>query len=134
MKLTIDEYSKKFKMSKEMISSKIRTKKLNHIVENGTTYILLEPSPSEVKTKTIVKATAPAPVRTTKTRTTVATVLGLYQRENTQLKNKIVQLEEKIDKLINDKEQMLRDERDRIEEVYSAKDEQLKSILKLPLL
>ena len=58
-------------------------------------------------------------------------VLGLYQRENQQLKDKIVQLEAKIDRLIDDKEQMLRDEMSKIEQVYSAKDEQLKNILEL---
>ena len=58
-------------------------------------------------------------------------VLSLYQKENQHLKEKILQLEEKIDKLIDDKEQMLRDEMSKIEQVYSAKDEQLKSVLEL---
>lgn len=66
-----------------------------------------------------------------KPRTTVAIVLALYQRENAQLKEKINFLEEKIDRLIDDKEQMLRAERDKIEEIYEAKDTQLKSILEL---
>ena len=64
-------------------------------------------------------------------KTTVAMVLSLYQKENQQLKEKILQLEKKIDKLIDDKEQMLRDEMSKIEQVYSAKDEQLKTILEL---
>ncbi|MEJ2414111.1 MAG: hypothetical protein P8Y22_02365 [Sulfurimonas sp.] len=55
----------------------------------------------------------------------------MYQKENQQLKQKISQLEEKIDRLIDDKEQMLRDEMGRIEQVYSKKDEQLKNILEL---
>ena len=42
-----------------------------------------------------------------------------------------MQLESKIDGLIDDKEQMLRDERDKIEQLYSKKDEQLKNILEL---
>ncbi|MDX1295741.1 MAG: hypothetical protein R3302_05720, partial [Sulfurimonadaceae bacterium] len=58
-------------------------------------------------------------------------IIALYQKENRHLKEKIAQLEEKIDGLIADKEQMLRDERDRIEQVYSNKDEQLKNILEL---
>ena len=58
-------------------------------------------------------------------------VLSLYQKENQQLKDKIVQLEAKIDKLIDDKEQMLRDEINKIEKVYSTKDEQLKQVLEL---
>jgi hypothetical protein len=58
-------------------------------------------------------------------------VLGLYKKENQQLKDKIIQLEEKIDRLIDDKEQMLRDEMAKIEQVYLNKDEQLKNVLEL---
>ena len=42
-----------------------------------------------------------------------------------------MKLETKIDSLIDDKEQMLRDEIDKIEQLYSKKDEQLKNILEL---
>ncbi|ADN09735.1 hypothetical protein [Sulfurimonas autotrophica] len=126
MKLTLDEYSKKFKMSKEMINSKLRTKKLNYIVEDDTVYIIV---PDEVPQK---QAQPSSPSKSpAKPRTTVAMVLSLYQKENLQLKAKIVQLEEKIDKLIDDKEQMLRDEMSKIEKVYSTKDEQLKQVLEL---
>lgn len=141
MRLTIDEYCKRFKMSREMINSKLRAKKLNYIIEDGTTYIIVtsksfdissqkeeqpqEAQPQEIK-QNVVKNTA-----LVKSKTTVATVLALYQRENLQLKEKILQLELKIDKLIDDKEQMLRDEMQKIEQVYSAKDEQLKTILEL---
>ncbi|MCF6330804.1 MAG: hypothetical protein L3I99_04580 [Sulfurimonas sp.] len=124
MKLTIDEYSKKFKMSKEMVTSKIRSKKLDYTIEEGITYIIVKDiqdiNPLPTQTKTI-----------TKTKTTVATILALYKRENNYLKQKIEQLENKVDKLIDDKEQMLRDERDKIEEIYSYKDTQLKNILEL---
>ncbi|WP_428737734.1 hypothetical protein [Sulfurimonas sp.] len=142
MRLTLDEYAKHFKMSKEMINSKLRAKKLNYIIENGVTYIIvtrssLEPEKRETihkekkeqqvqqKTKT---QTINAPA---KPKTTVSMVISLYQKENLQLKQKIMQLEEKIDKLIDDKEQMLRDEMARIEQVYSKKDEHLKNILEL---
>lgn len=133
MRLTLDEYSKQFKMSKEMINSKLRSKKLNYIIENGITYIIVPrssvqtPRSANVKTE---KTTQSAPA-VKKTKTTVSMVLSLYQRENRQLKEKISQLEAKIDKLIDDKEQMLRDEMNKIEQVYSAKDEQLKTILNL---
>ena len=133
MRLTLDEYSKHFKMSKEMIHSKLRAKKLNYIIENGVTYIIvtrksLEPKHHEEIEEDQKNAQKPA---TTKPKTTVAMVLSLYQKENQQLKEKIIQLEAKIDKLIDDKEQMLRDEMNKIEKVYSAKDEQLKTILEL---
>ncbi|WP_297484306.1 hypothetical protein [Sulfurimonas sp.] len=123
MRLTIDEYSKHFKMSKEMILSKLRKKQLSSIVENGVTYI--------ITAETKEKSTTPTVHAPKRRKTTVAMVLSLYQKENQQLKEKILQLEEKIDKLIDDKEQMLRDEMSKIEQVYSAKDEQLKTILEL---
>jgi len=51
-------------------------------------------------------------------KTTVAMVIELYQRENKLLKEKILQLEKKVDKLVDDKEQMLIKERDKIEAIY----------------
>jgi len=133
MRLTLDEYSKHFKMSKEMINSKLRSKKLNYIIENGVTYIIVPRSSVKPEQREDIKVqqsiqTQPA---VQKTKPTVSMVLSLYQRENRQLKEKIQQLEAKIDKLIDDKEQMLRDEMNKIEQVYSAKDEQLKTILNL---
>ncbi|MDD2449454.1 MAG: hypothetical protein PHS42_03015 [Sulfurimonas sp.] len=130
MRLTIDEYSKRFKMSKEMINSKLRAKKLDYIIEDSITYILVDDAilvsePQEIRqTKTMTKVPS-------RPKTTVATVIALYQRENAQLKQKILQLEEKIDGLIDDKEQMLRDEMNKIEQLYNKKDEQLKNILEL---
>ena len=128
MRLTIEEYSKRFKMSKEMINSKLRLKKLNYIIEDSVTYIIVDQdsNTNEKKNELIQKKKTQI-----KPKTTVATVLALYQRENAQLKEKIMQLEVKIDKLIDDKEQMLRDEKDKIEELYSKKDEQLRNILEL---
>jgi len=137
MRLTLDEYSKHFKMSKEMINSKLRAKKLNYIIEDGTTYIIVTRSSldsekrNEIHTEKKEKVQKTTQQVVAKPKTTVAMVLGLYQRENQQLKEKIVQLEAKIDKLIDDKEQMLRDEMAKIEQVYSTKDEQLKSVLEL---
>jgi len=132
MRLTIDEYSKEFKMSKEMIHSRLRLKKLNYIIEDSITYIIVNKTTPDIEKKVEVKREIKREINTVaKPKTTVATVLALYQRENTQLKEKIMQLESKIDRLISDKEQMLRDERDKIEQVYSQKDEQLKNILEL---
>ena len=130
MRLTLEEYSKHFKMSKEMINSKLRTKKLNYIIENGATYIIVTKSSlQDEQQKEIHKSKKIPPEQ--KPKPTVSMILSLYQKENQQLKEKIVQLETKVDKLIDDKEQMLRDEMNRIEQVYSTKDEQLKNILEL---
>jgi len=125
MKLTIDEYSQRFKMSKEMVHSKIKNKKLDYIIENAQTLIIVKDDVARKNSTTKTK------VNSQNKHTTVATVLALYKRENHFLKLKIEQLEKKIDGLIDDKEQMLRDERDRIEQIYANKDEQLQHILEL---
>lgn len=134
MRFTIDEYAKTFKMSKEMIQNKIRTKRLNYIIEGGTTYIVVPKSSlddekrSEIaQSKTAVPPSAPSK----NPKTTVGMIIALYQKENQQLKLKIRELESKIDRLVNDKEQMLIAERQRIEDIYAAKDEQLKNILEV---
>ena len=136
MRLTVDEYSKHFKVSKEMIHSKLRSKKLNYIIENGETYIIVPKSKTdndifkEIKEKK-AKQEKSMPTTSQKPKITVATLIELYKRENRALKERIKELEAKIDRLIDDKEQMLREERERIEKVYAAKDEQLKTILEL---
>jgi hypothetical protein len=127
MRFTIDEYAKTFKMSKEMIQNKLRTKRLNYIIEGGVTYIIVPRSSlDEEKRRELAHhakpSSAPAPQKTT-----VGMIIALYQKENQQLKLKIKELEAKIDRLVNDKEQMLIAERERIEEIYTAKDEQLKN-------
>jgi len=127
LRLTIEEYSKQFKMSKEMINSKLKSRRLDYIVEDGVTYIEIPKLNTFIDDEPISTIVELKP----KLKPTVATVISLYQKENQHLKEKIIQLEEKIDKLIDDKEQMLRDERDKIEEIYTTKDEQLKNILEL---
>jgi hypothetical protein len=53
MQLTIDEYSKQFKMSKEMINSKLRAKKLNYIIDDSVTYILVDDIPVHLEEKKV---------------------------------------------------------------------------------
>ncbi|WP_295055670.1 hypothetical protein [Sulfuricurvum sp.] len=132
MRFTVDEYAKTFKMSKEMIQNKLRTKRLNYIIEGGVTYIIVprssldEEKRQELSQRSKGLSPAPAPQKTT-----VGMIIALYQKENQQLKLKIKELENKIDRLVNDKEQMLIAERERIEEIYTAKDEQLKNLLEV---
>jgi hypothetical protein len=129
MRLTLDDYSKKFKMSKEMINSRIKTKKIHCVSEDGVKYIVVTDSLEEDTLPMQTEKNLPA--KRANSKNTVATVISLYKKENLFLKNKVAQLEEKVDKLIDDKEQMLIDERDKIEDLYSKKDEQLKNILEL---
>jgi len=134
MRFTVDEYSKRFKMSKEMIKSKIKARKLSAIVENDIIYILTDDTQLNENNHTVKsgqKKSQNFAVSKTATKITVGTIISLLQKENQQLKNRIDVLESKIDKLVEDKEQMLREERDRIEHIYLQKDEQLKSMLEL---
>ncbi|MGZ8548453.1 MAG: hypothetical protein ACXW33_07590 [Sulfuricurvum sp.] len=135
MRFSIDDYAKTFKMSKEMIHTKIRTKKLNYIIEMGVTYIIVPSSSLDEESKRSLLETQktkaatippPAPIKTS-----IGMVISLYQKENHHLKLKIKELETKIDSLIHDKEQMLIAECHRIENIYTTKDEQLKSILEV---
>lgn len=132
MRFTVDEYAKTFKMSKEMIQNKLRTKRLNYIIEGGITYIIVprssleEEKRQELSKKDTTVSSVPAPQKTT-----VGMIIALYQKENQQLKLKIKELEAKVDRLVNDKEQMLIAERERIEDIYAAKDEQLKSFFEV---
>src|SRR3989339_132466 len=130
MRFTVDEYAKTFKMSKEMIQNKLRTKRLNYIIEGGVTYIIVPRSSlDEEKRQELAQHTKPSSAAPAPQKTTVGMIIALYQKENQQLKLKIKELETKIDRLVNDKEQMLIAERERIEEIYTAKDEQLKNLL-----
>ncbi|PLY14982.1 MAG: hypothetical protein C0628_03255 [Sulfurimonas sp.] len=134
MRLTANEYCNYFKISKEVLNSKIKANKLDYIIEDDQIYILVTKNSLDEKNdnnyekeKVVLKQTN----QIIRPKTTVATVLALYQKENNFLKSKVAQLEAKIDKLIDDKEQMLRAERDKIEQIYSLKDAQLKNILEL---
>lgn len=132
MRFTIDEYAKTFKMSKEMIQNKLRTKRLNYIIEGGITYIIVPRSSlDEEKRQEITQNMKPSSPTPAPQKTTVGMIIALYQKENQQLKLKIKELEAKVDRLVNDKEQMLIAERERIEEIYTAKDEQLKNLLEV---
>lgn len=42
MKLTIDEYAKKFKMSKEMVLSKVKSNLVEFLIEDEITFIVIE--------------------------------------------------------------------------------------------
>jgi len=129
MRFTIDEYAQAYSISPEMVHSRLRRNRLNYILEDETTYIVVPKHqvPYHVDEPSL-QETSPA---LEQKKTTVATVISLYQKENRYLKLKIEELEAKVDKLIEDKEQLLKDECIRIEKVYSDKDAQLKSILEL---
>lgn len=152
MRFTIEEYANAYSISPEMVQSRLRRNRLNYIIENDTTYIVVPKHQVPFHTDDVSSAKHQAPygsnepssarepvsdpkntseTKAPQKKTTVATVIGLYQKENHYLKRKIEELEAKVDRLVDEKEQLLKEERSRIEKVYSDKDVQLKSILEL---
>jgi len=130
MRFTIEEYAAAYSISPEMVHSRIRRNRLNYIIEDETTYIVVPKHQVPYRDEDAnIQENTPAPV--VEKKTTVATVIGLYQKENRYLKLKIEELEAKVDRLIHEKEQLLKEERERIEKVYTDKDMQLKTILEL---
>ena len=123
MRFTIEEYAKAYSISPEMVQSRLRRNRLNYIIEDDTTYIVVP--------KHQVPHSLDEPEPNNPKKTTVATVIGLYQKENHYLKLKLEELEIKVDRLINEKEALLKEERGRIEKIYMDKDAQLKTILEL---
>lgn len=113
MRLTIDEYAQRFQMSRAMVHAKLHAGRLEYVIENGTTRIV-------VGSEEAVAVNA--------------ALVALYRHcreENLRLRDKIERLETRIDGLIADKERMLAEERDRIEKIYRERDEQFKKLVEL---
>ena len=109
MKLTVEEAAQKFKVSKEAIHNRIRRGSLDCIIEHGTKLVLIdEPSnekPSNDK------------------------YYSYIEEQNSELKLKIRDLEKNNSRLRDEKEKMLILEKEKIEQIYKQRDEQLKQVL-----
>ena len=119
-KLTVLEAAKLLGVSKEAIYNRLRRGSLQSVVEDGVKYILMS------KGQTREHNT----VRKTESSVDYAYVeLLKSQLEEVKLKN--TQLEADKDRLINDKERLLIESKEKIEAIYKERDEQLKTILSL---
>ena len=112
-KLTIQEASVHFGISKEAIHNRIRRGSLASVIDHGVKYVIIE----EVKVESKVSVIAEDKYQT------------LLEEQNRTLLQKIERLEQENSALRDQKEKMLVDERLRIEAIYKEKDEQLKNIL-----
>jgi hypothetical protein len=115
-KMSIDDASKLLNVSKEAIHNRIRRGSLKYVVENGIKYVYID---ENIKTKKQPQKNNPYEEK-----------LNNYLIEqNKELQQKIDKLESLTNKLREEKEQLLIEERKRIEQIYKEKDEQLKNIL-----
>lgn len=112
-KMTIGDAAEHFGVSKEAIHNRIRRGSLDCIVENGVKYV------------------AVASAKNTSAANVVSD--GRYthyiEQENERLREKVDVLEKETTRLRDQREQMLIDERVKVEQIYKERDAQLRNVL-----
>jgi hypothetical protein len=121
--MTILEAAEHLGVSKEAIHNRIRRGSLDVSVMDGVKYVEIDASQ---------KITSVAP-KTARARTTSKANEDRYYKfledQNAQLQTKVEKLEGETRTLRDQKEEMLIREREKIEQIYKEKDEQLKNFL-----
>ncbi|WP_024954572.1 hypothetical protein [Sulfurospirillum arcachonense] len=121
-KLTVMEMSTYLGVSKEAIYNRLRRGTLESITENGKKYVLLTKS---------LKREGRLPKRTAITKAHDSEYIELLKTQIEELKVKNQKLENDKEQLQYEKEKMLIESKDKIEQIYKDRDEQLKTILTL---
>ncbi len=118
--MSINEAAEHFGISKEAIHNRIRRGSLKSVVEDGVKFVMVDEQ---------------APKRTLNRNTIAKATLNderyykLLEEQNAKLQSRVAFLETETRDLRDQKEQMLIEERIKIEKIYQEKDEQLKNIL-----
>ncbi|MDD2383368.1 MAG: integrase [Sulfurospirillaceae bacterium] len=119
-KLTVLEAAKLLGVSKEAIYNRLRRGSLQSVVEDGIKYIVMG--------KSQIRENSPA----RKIEVGVdPSYIELLKSQLEEIKLKNIQLEADKERLINDKERLLIESKEKIESIYKERDEQLKIILSL---
>lgn len=119
-KLSIPEAALKLGVSKEAIFNRIRRGSLSSTVEGGVKFVTIDDE-QKVETKEIKK-------RKSMLKTDDKYYVFL-EEQNNKLQKKVEFLEGETRTLRDQKEQMLIEEKRKIEQIYREKDEQLKNII-----
>lgn len=112
-KMTIADAAEYFNVSKEAIHNRIRRGSLDCIVEDGVKYVAVESAKNSAATN----------------------IAGdnrythYIEQENERLREKVDVLEKETTRLRDQREQMLIDERVKVEQIYKERDAQLRSVL-----
>lgn len=112
-KLTIADAADHFGVSKEAIHNRVRRGSLNCIVEEGVKYVTIATPKSASGTNAVPDA------RYTQ----------YIEQENERLRGRVDVLENETSRLRDQREQMLIDERLKVEQIYKERDAQLRSVL-----
>ncbi len=114
-KMTVADAASHFNISKEAIHNRIRRGTLDCVIEHGVKYVLL----AEVNS-------APTATQQTDTR-----YYDYIEKENERLKERVSALENETKSMRTQREAMLIAERDKIEQIYKERDDQLRSVLQV---
>jgi len=117
-KMSVSDAAKHFGVSREAIHNRIRRGSLEAVVEDGVKFVLVDTQLS-TKVKASQRQLKGGDERYYK----------LLEEQNAKLQSRVETLESETRTLRDQKEQMLIAERQKIEEIYKEKDEQLKNIL-----
>lgn len=112
-KLTIADAAEHFGVSKEAIHNRVRRGSLNCIVEDGVKYVVIATA------KHTQNVSNGADARYTQ----------YIESENERLRGRVDVLENETSRLRDQREQMLIDERLKVEQIYKERDAQLRSVL-----
>ncbi len=112
-KLTIADAAEHFGVSKEAIHNRVRRGSLDCIVENGVKYVAINDAKASSSGSNSMDA------RYTQ----------YIEQENERLREKVDSLEKETSRLRDQREQMLIDERIKVEQIYKERDAQLRSVL-----
>ena len=118
-KMSVSDAAEYFGVSREAIHNRVRRGSLQSVVENGLKFVVVDKkvaSTKRVQAKRVVN-------------TSDDKYYKLLESQNASLLEKVEKLEGETRTLRDQKEQMLVQERIKIEQIYRDKDEQLKNIL-----
>jgi valyl-tRNA synthetase len=113
-KMTIADAAEYFNVSKEAIHNRIRRGSLDCIVDNGVKYVAVASAKGNNDTANIANDNR---------------YTQYIEQENERLREKVDVLEKETTRLRDQREQMLIDERIKVEQIYKERDAQLRSVL-----
>ncbi len=111
-KMTVAEAAAHFNVSKEAVHNRIRRGTLDCVIEHGVKYVLVGETKSEQPSDD-------------------SRYYGYIEKENERLKSRVEQLENETKTLRVQREEMLISERDKVEQIYKERDEQLRNVLQV---
>ncbi|MEJ2414132.1 MAG: DNA-binding protein [Sulfurimonas sp.] len=117
-KMSVEEAASFFGVSKEAIHNRVRRGSIKSVVEKGVKLVVVD---EQAKTPTKRTSTAKSASNSRHYK--------YLEEQNAKLQQRVETLESETRTLRDQKEQMLIDEREKLERIYKEKDEQLKNIL-----